>query len=225
MNARLVAVLMLFCDINLYSNVIEEGKRIYSPDGQSYIFISEESDSSGGSCNYYNIILKNKTYKIENEPNPTYRLEWSKDGQSIFTMNHLPHEVVAQIYHFGTNNQEEIINNHSRTNREEKRWLVFDIRPPLSKEVNYYIEIYDWDIGDKKIKIFCRIIIINDERRGKKEGQYDYYIASYSADVATGRSCDLKTKKVSYNEYLKNYAKHDVEHSSKYPPKERGPSK
>jgi hypothetical protein len=191
-----IVTLFLACD-NIHCAVIQEGKKIYAPNGKDYVFISEETFEDGGASNYYNISYQGKFFKLQNFANPTYRLEWSKDGKSFFTMNHQPHEVVAKIYHYH--------------NKKDSGWIVYGVRPPFSRGTKYILEVYDWDLGDTEVKIFCRYSIIKKERIGRQKAQIDSFIANYIADVATGKTYDLKARKVNDDEYFKNWEKHDVE--------------
>lgn len=192
----IILTLVLACD-NIHCAIIQEGEKIYAPNGKDYIFISEEKFEDGGVTNYYNISYQGKFFKIENIENPTYRLEWSKDGKSFFTMNHQPHEVVAKIYH--------------HNNKKDSEWMVYGVRPPFSHGTKYVLDVYDWDLGDNEIKIFCRYLIIKKERIGRQEAKIDNYIANYIANVATGKTYDLKARKVNDDEYFKNCEKHNVE--------------
>ena len=180
---------IIFITNSLHSAIIDNGVKFFSPNGKNIFYISEENGNT-----YYNICLNNKNYRFENKFNPTFKVEWSEDSRSIFTLNHAYHEVVVQILHYFYNKD-----------TKQGKWVVRQVYPPLNTKYEYFLRASDWIVGNKTLLIFCSYLVKT------KNGDMNYYIGQFKADVETGKSFDLKKKKVNKDTYVKHCNLHNVD--------------
>jgi hypothetical protein len=176
---KVILVLNILLCSHIYSSSIKNDKKIFSPDGKSYIFISDKSSPKGGTITYYNIYYKGKNYLIENNYTPTYRIQWSKDSNRIYTMNHVYKETIVQMLNFSDNN-----------------WELIQINPPFKSMDNLYWTATGWKIEDKYLTIACAYI------KNMFSNKPLYYIGEFKYDIFNDKSYDIKSRETSFDNYV-----------------------
>lgn len=174
MNIKILLIIIIcFCS-SAYSSVVPFNLKLLSPDKKNYIELIKSNDEKNIS---YQITIDNKKqYTLDCLYNPVYKILWSEDSKTIYTVNHAARQTLVQVIYY-----------------ENNKWNLHTVDIPVNNEHEYYV--LKCIVKNKNLIVFCKYIITKSYRND------EYYYGEFLVNPKTGKAFNLKSKKITLNKF------------------------
>lgn len=173
----ILLLITFFNSIILHAAEIRIGEKIYSPNGKNYIYLSQTRECKGGYNSYYNIIYDERKYRLENELPRTFKVLWSKDSNTIFTLNHSYKQTIVQVINYSDDD-----------------WKIEALYPPY-KTAYYYWHTTSLIVQEN------HIIIKGGYETTQYSKDHKYFLGIYKYNFIEGKIYDFQSREVTEQKY------------------------
>jgi len=173
----ILSIIFYFNCAILQSADIKIGQKIYSPNRKNYIYLSQTRDCKGGYNSYYNIIYYGRKYRLENELPRTFKVLWSKDSNTIFTLNHSYKQTIVQVIKYSDDD-----------------WKIEALYPPY-KTGYYYWQTTSLIVHEN------HIIIEGGYETTQYSKNHKYFLGDYKYNFIEGKIYDFQSREVTEQKY------------------------